>query len=63
MDYNKEFEERLKRIEDLIEDKGVGSRPLNKVKSVQRNVNIGMAVGSLLAVAGLTVWLLNRRED
>jgi hypothetical protein len=60
MDYKQEFEERLKRLEDLIEEKGVGARPLNKVKKVQRNLNVGIAVGSLLTVAGLTVWLLNK---
>lgn len=60
MDYKQEFEERIDRLEKLIEEEGIGSRPLNKVKKVQRNLNLGIAVGSLLTVAGLTVWLLNK---
>lgn len=60
MDYTQEIEERLNRLEKLIEKEGIGSRPLNKVKKVQRNLNLGIAVGSLLTVAGLTVWLLNK---
>ncbi len=63
MDIKEELEARLKRLEDFIEDKGLGSAPLRKAKRTQRNVNMGIALGSLLTVAGLTIWLLNRGED
>ncbi len=62
MDLKKEFEERFKKIEELIEQKGVGSSPLKKAKKVQKAVNLGLFVGSLITVAGVTYWLFNRKD-
>ena len=63
MDVREELEARIKRLEDFIEERGLGSSPLKKAKRTQRNVNLGVALGSLLTVAGVTIWLLNRGED
>ena len=63
MDVREEFEERIRRIEDFIEDRGLGSTQLRKAKKVQRNVNLGLLLGSLVTAAGVTIWLLNRGGD
>lgn len=67
MEFNKaikeELEGRIKRLENFIENKGLGSSRLNKAKSMQRNVNLAIFMGSLLTVAGLTFWVLNRNHE
>ncbi len=62
MDLKEEFEARIRKVEQLIEKKGVGSSQLNKAKKVQKTVNLGLFVGSLITVAGVTYWLFNRGE-
>lgn len=56
------LEKRIKDLEDLIEEKGFGSHYLNRAKKVQRTINISIFVGSVITVAGIMVWLLNRRD-
>jgi hypothetical protein len=60
-----EFEGRIKNLENFIADKGVGSKQLKKVRKTQRNVNLAIVVGSLITVAGITVWVVtnNRNHD
>lgn len=60
MDIKEEFEGRLKRLESFIEDKGLGSNQLKKAKKVQRTVNAVAFLSGLIAVAGITIWALNR---
>jgi hypothetical protein len=60
MDLREEFDARVKRLESFIEDKGFGSKQLKKAKRVQRNVNAVIFLGSLITVAGITIWALNR---
>jgi len=57
-----ELEKRIKRIEDFIAEKGVGSSYLARAKRVQRNINLAIVIGSLITFAGITVWLLNRED-
>ena len=59
----KEFEERIKKLEDMIADKGIGSKQLKKVRKTQRNVNLAIFVGSLITVAGITVWAINASQS
>lgn len=56
------LENRIKDLEDLIEERGFGSHYLNRAKKVQRNINVSIFIGSVITVAGIVVWMLNRRE-
>jgi len=59
-----ELDKRLQRVEDFIANKGVGSAYLSRAKRVQRNVNLGLFLGGMLTVAGLTAWaLLNNSSE
>ena len=60
-----ELESRIRKVEDLIAEKGVGSSYLSRAKRVQRNINLGIFVGGIVAIAGLTAWALskNNREE
>ena len=63
MDFNKEVKEklegRIKRLEDFIEDNGIGSTRLKKARKIQRNLNVAVLLGSLVTAAGVTIWALN----
>ncbi len=60
MDIREEFEARVKRLESFIEDKGFGSKQLKKARKVQRSINAVVFLGSLITVAGIMIWALNR---
>ncbi len=60
MDIREEFEERVKRLESFIEDKGFGSKQLKKARKVQRSINAVVFLGSLITVTGIMIWALNR---
>ncbi len=60
MDIREELEGRVKKLESFIEDKGFGSKQLKKAKKVQRSINAVVFMGSLLTVAGIMIWALNR---
>ena len=55
-----EFEARIKKLEDFIADRGIGSKQLNKVRKAQRNLNLAVVAGSLVALTGITLWTLTR---
>ena len=58
-----ELESRVKKIEDFIASKGIGSSKLSKARKVQRNVNLGVLLGSLFTVAGVVAWLLKGGDE
>lgn len=59
-----EVENRIEKIERAIAKNGVGSNYLSKAERVQRDVNIGLALGGLALIAGVTAWaLLSGKED
>lgn len=60
MDLKQEYEARIKKLEGFIETKGFGSKQLKKARKVQRTVNISVFLGSLITLAGLTIWALNK---
>lgn len=57
------LEKRVKKIEDFIAHKGVGSAQLAKAKRIQRNVNLAIVLGSFITLAGITVWVLHNMDD
>jgi ribosome-associated translation inhibitor RaiA len=58
-----QLEKRIKKIEDFIENKGVGSAQLVKAKRMQRNINLAIAIGSFITLAGITVWVLHSLSE
>jgi len=58
-----ELEGRIKKLEKLIANKGIGSKQLKKVRNTQRNVNLAVIVGSLITVAGITVWAVSNSRE
>lgn len=53
------LEKRVKKIENFIETKGVGSTYLDKVRKTQRNVNLALAAASIVTILGVAVWVMN----
>ena len=58
-----ELEGRIKELEDLITEKGIGSKQLNKAKKVQRDGNIALFLGGLITAAGVAIWAMSRNSD
>ena len=58
-----ELEGRIKKLEDFIANRGLGSKQLQKAKKAQRNVNFAVFVGSLVTIAGITVWALSSNNS
>ncbi|MFB6320220.1 hypothetical protein [Saccharicrinis sp. FJH54] len=55
----KELEERIKKLEDIIAKKGVGSKQLKKARKAQRNINLAIIAGSLITITGITAWAIS----
>tara|TARA_R110002049_G_scaffold300550_1_gene491498 strand:- start:590 stop:796 length:207 start_codon:yes stop_codon:yes gene_type:complete len=51
-----ELQNKIKEIEDLIAEKGVGSDYLSKAERVQRDLNLALILGGTAAVLGATAW-------
>ncbi len=60
MDIREEFEGRVKKLETFIEEKGLGSKQLARAKEIQKKTNAFVFLGSIITVAGIAIWALNR---
>lgn len=58
-----ELESRIEGIENFIAERGLGSSYLNRAKKVQRNINLAIAVGCVITIAGITVWALSGTDE
>jgi len=58
-----ELEGRIKKVEDFIAERGVGSKQLRKARNVQRNVNLAILAGSIITLAGITLYTISRMGD
>ena len=58
-----ELESRIQKVEQFIAEKGLGSSYLEEAKRVQRNINLGILMASVITLAGITVWVINRMQD
>ena len=56
----KELEEKLNKLENLIARKGIGSDYLNRAERVQRDINLALILGATTAVLGITAWSIFR---
>ena len=50
----KELEDRVRKLENIIAKKGVGSEYLEKAERMQRNLNLALIIGSTAVVLGIT---------
>lgn len=53
-----ELQNKIKEIEDLIAEKGVGSDYLSRAERVQRDLNLALILGGTAAVLGATAWAI-----
>lgn len=51
-----ELEDKIKKLEDVISKKGVGSRQLARAERIQRDVNLALILGGVTVVLGLTAY-------
>ncbi len=58
-----DLEGRIRKLEDFIESKGLGSARLSKAKKMQRNVNLAVFLGSMVTIAGVAFWVLGRNHE
>ena len=58
-----QLEKRVKKLEEFIANKGVGSAQLAKARRIQRNINLAIVVGSFITLAGITVLVLHNMEE
>ena len=55
-----ELENRIDRIAEFIGKKGLGSNYLQKAKNQQRDINLALAVGGVIMIAGLILWMKSK---
>jgi ribosome-associated translation inhibitor RaiA len=58
-----ELEDRMDRIEDFIAKKGLGSKQLKKAQKAQRNINLGLVMVGVVAIAGLAMWMKSTNKE
>ena len=51
-----ELEDKVKKLENIIAKKGIGSKQLAKAERIQRDVNLALILGGVTVVLGLTAW-------
>jgi len=53
-----ELEEKVRKLENLISEKGVGANYLSRAQRVQRDINLALIVGGAAVILGATAWSL-----
>jgi hypothetical protein len=53
-----ELEDKIKKLENFIETRGVGSQKLERAKRVQRDLNLAIILGGVTIALGVTAWSL-----
>ncbi len=51
-----ELEDKIKKLENIIETRGVGSQKLERAKRVQRDLNLAIILGGVTIALGVTAW-------
>lgn len=59
----KELQEKIEEIENLIAEKGVGSDYLSRAERVQRDLNLALILGGTAAVLGATALAIYKFRD
>ncbi len=58
-----ELENKIKELENIIAEKGVGSSYLSKAERVQRDLNLALILGGVTAILGITAWSLYKFKE
>lgn len=53
-----ELQDKIKKLENIIETRGVGSQKLERAKRVQRDLNLAIILGGVTIALGVTAWSL-----
>ena len=57
------LESKIENIEQYISENGVGSKYLSKAEHIQRDINLGLAIGGFVGILGLSAWAIMRISD
>jgi hypothetical protein len=57
------LEGRIKKLENVIADKGICSKQVKKARRAQRKMDLAVFMVSLMTIAGITVWALSSSSD
>lgn len=67
MEFNEKRKEalegRIKKLENLISDKGICVKQVKKARKTQRKMDLAVFMVSLITIAGITVWALSSGSD
>ena len=58
-----EIGKRLNQVEELISEKGLGSKQLSRAKRAQRDLNIALVAGCVGLVAGIGAFAWYKLKD
>jgi hypothetical protein len=58
-----QLEKRIQKVEDFISERGVGASYLARARKLQRNLNIAIVMASVITLAGITVWAINKMDE
>jgi hypothetical protein len=58
-----ELDDKIKKLENFIGSKGVGSGRLTKAKKMQRNVNLAIFLGAIATFAGVFILAFKRNDS
>jgi hypothetical protein len=59
----KDLENKIKELENLIHKKGIGSDYLSKAERIQRDLNLALVLGGAAALVGAAAWSLLKFRD
>jgi len=58
-----ELEKRVKKLENIISKKGVGSDYLQKAERAQRDLNLALLLGTTAVVLGITAYSIYKINE
>ena len=58
-----QLEKRIQKVEDFISERGIGASYLQRARKLQRNLNIAIVMASVITLAGITVWAINKMDE
>jgi hypothetical protein len=59
----KELANKVDDLESFIAKKGIGSSYLSRAEKIQRNLNVGLFVGSIAVIGGIVAYALLKTDE